>query len=957
MYLLKQIKQGNSFFFLLLLVGLGAVVSLVTLALTGNSPQHYPDIIMEWTSSVAANKSAEIWLSYGLILAGIVLYAAYYALVKYTQPAITALGTREDSAKTALWATGLMMCCQLVLFADANPFLFTILGVSLFFYFQDKKQFFSGLTFFFLNLYTLYACYRWYVWAGGTHTLPVWWALLAATGVSIGVFIYTRFRSRWFTRFVLIEQLLLPGLLLIYVADIYQFDGEFLRVPYEPQIYILIFGFILLLFLTSLRNLRTYWQKPAPLYSLLTIGSCIAVVGFNLFNYTGAVVLSDLHHPFENIIGFQQIFQLGQIPYEQYIPISGLYSVLHGAVFQFLGNGYTSHYAITESIFYLLMMVGTLYLLKQFLNNVQLFLFSVFFAVVYYNRVMWVLPLMLLLSSPWLIRRPNTWLQVWFVTSLLHGLYYPVFGAAVCLAYMPLGVYQLIRLWKSADRKKLVKTSHFWLGWIGCFVLTAAFFPFLKGTYTHIRAMAIQTVLADGFARFGQNFGDALFPYTQMAGYKLIAVYLGTFLFPALVLWVAFALSLHVCNLHAHTKLKPDALVKGCVVLALVIMPLVAFSYTVVRLDVNTLYARSTGVLLAEAVLLIVYSLNYVKNSQIKQRIICFAFLIPLLVNTWGFSNQTEKLKRAYPIPPGFWIVKDIPHKIGTGFIHPFVYNYMRQPILTTTHPYFGLGLFADYYVHDVPGLSVLESLSLRSLPAAQETISLLSAYPTAVGTGFTSSAHYYLYNWLLTSGKYRWHSDKKMFLPKEPSMSLQEALAYNRTASFIDSFLNLGMTPSSWGLSMDTLYPRFSKLSNSFNIHAYPQDWIVVFDTPLLGNDADFLYLEFPNQDQVYEYTLFDMKGWKQVRDPLLPFLFKKHYNPGVTVRIQWLDNEGNPYMIEQDMGQGKLLIPLGAGARWLLDTHTELIIGVYKNGEPIAFPPLQKMLFLKLQEPSYER
>ena len=145
--------------------------------------------------------------------------------------------------------------------------------------------------------------------------------------------------------------------------------------------------------------------------------------------------------------------------------------------------------------------------------------------------------------------------------------------------------------------------------------------------------------------------------------------------------------------------------------------------------------------------------------------------------------------------------------------------------------------------------------------------------------------------------------------------------------------------------------------MSNSFNIHAYPQDWIVVFDTPLLGNDADFLYLEFPNQDQVYEYTLFDMKGWKQVRDPLLPFLFKKHYNPGVTVRIQWLDNEGNPYMIEQDMGQGKLLIPLGAGARWLLDTHTELIIGVYKNGEPIAFPPLQKMLFLKLQEPSYER
>ena len=54
------------------------------------------------------------------------------------------------------------------------------------------------------------------------------------------------------------------------------------------------------------------------------------------------------------------------------------------------------------------------------------------------------IPIMLFLAWPELIGRKNTWLKAWFLTGLLHGLYYPVFGAAVCIGFFPLGAYQLV---------------------------------------------------------------------------------------------------------------------------------------------------------------------------------------------------------------------------------------------------------------------------------------------------------------------------------------------------------------------------------------------------------------------------------------------------------------------------------------------------------------------------------
>ena len=72
----------------------------------------------------------------------------------------------------------------------------------------------------------------------------------------------------------------------------------------------------------------------------------------DLFSGSGAIISSDLHHPFENIIGYSQMFELGQKAFSQYIPVSGMYSVIHGFFLKLFGHGYAGYYHLSTNIFY-----------------------------------------------------------------------------------------------------------------------------------------------------------------------------------------------------------------------------------------------------------------------------------------------------------------------------------------------------------------------------------------------------------------------------------------------------------------------------------------------------------------------------------------------------------------------------------------------------------------------------
>ena len=80
--------------------------------------------------------------------------------------------------------------------------------------------------------------------------------------------------------------------------------------------------------------------------------------------------------------------------------------------------------------------------------------------------------------------------------------------------------------------------------------------------------------------------------------------------------------------------------------------------------------------------------------------------------------------------------------------------------------------------------------------------------------------------------------------------------------------------------------------------------------------------------------------------------YLMKKNYNPHMTVEIKWKDDRGEFHTMNCAMSKGKLLIPLGAGLKWLFNQHSELSISVYQDNNKIATPDISNIRMLKLRE-----
>ena len=75
---------------------------------------------------------------------------------------------------------------------------------------------------------------------------------------------------------------------------------------------------------------------------------------FNNYTGTGSIMSTDMHHPFENILMYTQVVELEQKLFSEYVPISGMYSIIHGIISHLFGNGQMSYYWLAFNIFKLL---------------------------------------------------------------------------------------------------------------------------------------------------------------------------------------------------------------------------------------------------------------------------------------------------------------------------------------------------------------------------------------------------------------------------------------------------------------------------------------------------------------------------------------------------------------------------------------------------------------------------
>ena len=941
-----------------------AVFTVIWMALTGNGSQVYKDIVIEWTALVRSNKGAEILLLRLLIVLGS-LAAGWFALFRKNQPLKNSEEKNIDAAVSlAAWICAVIVLKFLFLQQVSHIFLFALcfLGIA---FIVERKVCVSTLCLYFFSYYAVFALYHAFNFLGSykivksfagmknyASVLPLVFDILCT-----GIPLFFKGRKILQKRMVLLVQLVLPALFLILSLKEYNDHGNIVLIGIPLQAKIFVALCVLLCFFDASRLLKREWKSDGfEASGFISIGSCIAIMCFNAYGGQGAVVSADLHHPFENIFAFQQIFELGQIPYRDFIPPSGLYSVVQGAFFWLFGNGDVAHYALTNNIFYFTVIASILFLLQFHVKKIYCLALALFLQMPGYNRVAFVAPIVMLLLLPRLVKNANLWLKVFLLVSVFHGLYYPVYGVAVFVGFIPMAVFQVQKI--ILDKAKPYKTVRFWISWAVVAIVLFASIPLLWGTFVHILAMSGQSVLADGISIFGQELPGWFMPYAR--NIFRYPVYNAMHIVPlSLMVWIPVLFlckAVKTCGGKAgffeHIELYTA-------ILSLIFIPIVSYTFSFIRVDMFTLFARSWSALFGVFILYMVFCAKYVKSSAFG--LLSLILLSVLIVPSRGIGVDSSewKLFPRFGVPDGYVLVRDFEaDTVGKCFVRndylgslDWAKNQLSE--VGGDASFSKLGNFGHYYVFKQKGAANIESYVAKGFGAAKETKNMLLKKGAVLG-GVDPLTTYYLYNWILSSGDYVWSSERNVFVPTGGGVDFAEVKRRNLTAPVFREDYDEGNAADVFGQSFKSLKKIFTKKDVEFKSSIENNVLLLDFPQPVSGKETDFLYIEFDGFENEYMTTEFNMGGeHPKNQSALISKLFlKEKPNPDVQVYVHFYDENNQRHAVRANFGKGRLLINLGVGSKWLLEGHSRLEISLWKNGNIIILPEFKKIELLKCRQ-----
>ncbi|MCI6231391.1 MAG: hypothetical protein MR630_02025 [Selenomonas sp.] len=925
---------------------LGAVI-LVWFSLFGSTPESYPDVIVEWTAFTGNHKSMEMHLVWVLVALTLILTGGLYGLLGREQTFLSLSNhffRKENYIATAFVAYVVVFFFiyhrWIILFCCA-----AVLAVIVVLW--KKENVLESVIGFFSAYYALFGLAAFIEWmlpyrlSIGTNTLIILSFLLA-----LGVL------KAWphaLKTCILYAQLLIPLGFFAFLYNIYVYQDQIytIRDPWQAVGFIVIVVGLGLYF--GYRKYRGACRidRNVSLDEGISIWTCITIYVMNQYASKGLNSLPDLHHLIENVLGFSQIFELGQIPFLEYMPVSGFYSVVHGAFLYVFGNDSLSNYGLASNI--LLVCIGgvTIFLLHRLINNCYVFLFALFFNMnAYYDRVWLILPVILLILQPEILNKPMKMMMTWLLSSCFLGLYYPLYGAAVCMGFVPVVVYH-VWVWKTArisfawKRKTLLS----WVG-MGCLLLLAG--PLLYGMAMHMLAMSSQTIWADGIGAFGQDLPDWFLKPIPWWTVRLAFYDVVRFLFPMVPTAVGTWL---LCGMfREYRSMKKLQLDRLALATLMITVTVVSFSYTFVRLDYGALFARSTSVLFIATGLFFLYIMRHADAPARKLCLVmtaaCVAFMGQAPDRAAGSLRNFTSVQNDF-----VYVDHDFPH-IGEGFLLP-AYNeelqtygaYARSGI-----PMFALPHFAEWYVLDIPGVSTLEAATIRGYAAAEESIQILKKQKPVIGTDIDSYGNYYLYHWVVTSGNYQYSAKDKLFYPEQ----LQERGNQDISLPGNTEARNLLNAPAATGLSMKSLRKNFSDVSVNYDVTLTNEAAFLGLHEAIDGDQSDFLYLELELEQPFSQYGLSPKEGeclFLTPHGPYGKYLMMKLDNPGRMLKVLWTDDAGRQHFFQMNFGQGKLLIPLGAGNGWLLNHHDRIELECMEGEKAIPIKVVGHIEFLKLR------
>ena len=955
---MKNLKNNKESIFLILLFLFVTIFIVSWMIITGNSNQTFTDIVVEYTARIGSNKSSERLLVYLIIVVCLISIFVFYGKFVYSDKN-DIKNVKQSIFKLILLCASISIIVAFVFYNKVNLIALVLIGYSCFIYLFYKDKLIDGVALLFVSFYALAGIYRMLVVFGANFNINTIILLLSGLTISLIVMASSKFNGKIYSTAMILLQFAIPLSLLMFIERRYSYQGKEMIIKMPLRLYIMVIIIIIISFIINFVWAKIYCKNDKPLISVVTI---CCVLNYNRYIVGGAVVRHDLHHPFENIIGYSQIVKFGLKPFSQYIPVSGFYSFVQGFFLSIFGNDNVAFYNVTENLFYIPIIIIVAILLVEHLGDKKAFLVSLLISIINYNRVALIIPIFLLLSLPKLINNRKLWLFVWFISSLINGLYYPIFGVATCFAFLPLGIYQIYLYKKEKSFIEDKKNLQFWLFISISIILVIVCAPLLIGLAKHILSMSSQTIYADGLSRFGQKVSGDFLPFIRSDSFRRIVFYMLTFLLPIVIVIIPGILAMKLGGIHFK---EGDLVIKNkppvFICLSIIILCCIAYSFTLVRLDLNDIFSRNVGIVYASIMMLLIIVLKNLryKFSFMLIGISMFVLAISSLEGIWGIQNN-DKLNAIMIVPDDYVYVDNDFINAKNCFLHKDDYtalevsrDYIEQNNLRKSS-LMGIDYFGGWFINDYKGMGALENVTVKGYGAAEETKNVIELNkPVVAISGEQVLTNYYLYNWLLTSGKYFWSQEDRLFHPIVNNVNTNDIINNNMNSNLPPENYELDRIPHSWGESMYELEDIFKDVPVQYSPKTDGYHLSLQFDNDIMGEDADFIMLSLNNEEERIDYYTYDLFGeyYNNKTNSFDKSLMLEDYNKGKKVYIVWEDERGNEYSVGCYYEKGNLLIPLGVGRGWLLNKHSVITMYVVQDDKVIPFPEIRNIRFLKLR------
>lgn len=730
-------------------------------------------------------------------------------------------------------------------------------------------------------------------------------------------------------RLLLILQCMLPGLICLWFVDDYFYKGELIHVPYAPGYMVFFGGFLGISLILLIIQAVRFWNRNEK----YIIGAITPILIFAYHSFSAAPMYAqpDQHHHGEQMIPWNQIFLHGQSLYKEYTPVSGLFPFVNGFIQHILLGGTVTDYSPAISITMVIFCIITIYLIYKHVGGGYATAFAVLFTLPAYNRQYMVLPVLLLLSLPGLLKKHFLWLHIWIYACFLSGLYYPLYGAALLLGTLPLGIWQLIAYIKSDNFKKDLKKPLFYITNVILFLVITHSFPLLLRMLRHTLTYSSQTIMADGINLLGQKAPVAFLPYLSSHDFFRQACYISfRFLLPAIGVWIFVYFIYHALAVWKN-KMLAFLLASGAITL------MVSYSYTLVRADLDKILSRTATILIAvSAMFLPVILFHYGKalTNRISLVIlagICTALPMMIFMQTswskfpdmWVYPDgqsqlvmdDSSKLYSYYEVPESFLKSEDTglapkyQALLGRGFMVADQISYITD-YAAVVEKCQSVQDYDSYMAFD--GQGFFDYLGVRCcgtgyIPAARSYEAQKEIWDTAsqklpVVFYIQPYNNYYIFRFMLDKG-YLYCAEDAAFYPPALYASIYGSNAEGDDYREHADSSNFGLSAESFGASFASLQDIFiADASKSLSDGCLPSDFS--------GMEYDFIYLEL------------DEKFMNEADLPDASHLI-----------ITWSDRDGNSFdgsRVECQLKEGKLLIPMGMNACWLLSDVDDFSLAI---------------------------